>query len=638
MSDTIQKIIAVCIADINEEYNDNFLRAFHSLASEYHYKILYFYSFSPLYTMESHDFGEKNIFQLINYDMIHGLIILSQTIKSMDVVESIVQAANNKKIPVVSVDCPLTSCYNIDFNYDKALEDIISHLIEAHHVQRFNFIAGIKGNVYSEHRLSIFRNALQKHGITLEEERIGYGDFWAGPTNQVMDRFFSSKLPFPEAIVCANDSMAITVFDRLTEAGYRIPEDVIVTGFDGIQEALQHTPPITTAHHDIEGVARAAYQIFDDLFENRQPQKQNWVDSKIILGGSCGCPVHSQVKQNQSIRSLYDKSDSTKIFNTNQIRMIADLTDKHSFQEVFEKIKDYTNEFSSDRIWLCIVDNFLTEEEFSDILEESNFKRNGYSSKMDLMLYRDHNEWQGIMDFETKQLLPNLEGVLKDTSNLLFFPLHVHEQTIGYATLSFDDELPNISHCYQFFMNVSIALEVTKAHRRQQTIIQNLENKYVHDPLTGLFNRRGFYQRVTEIYSHCMQNQQPVMIVSIDLNGLKPINDTFGHADGDTAISTVAKALLSCSRRDDVCARFGGDEFVVAGSLSDESEASDYITQVQEYLKQFNATSGKPYQISASFGLVAAVPNDSVTLDEFIRQADEKMYAEKAKHHLSRSR
>ena len=128
------------------------------------------------------------------------------------------------------------------------------------------------------------------------------------------------------------------------------------------------------------------------------------------------------------------------------------------------------------------------------------------------------------------------------------------------------------------------------------------------------------------------------MMISIDLNGLKPINDTYGHADGDIAISTVAKALMTAARQNDVCARFGGDEFIVAGSLSSEAEADQYIKDVQSFLDDFNASSGKPYDVSASFGLVSAVPNESITLDEFIGQADEKMYAEKAKHHLSRSR
>ncbi len=635
MSNNNQKIIAVCAA---RDCDPAYLFTFSQLAKEYNFKVLYFFSFSDLYTTESHDIGEKNIYQLINYDMIDGLLIMAQSIKNREVLISLTEAAAKADIPALTIDCPLEGCYNIVFDYDKAIEEIITHLVEVHNLRRINFIAGIQGNDYSEHRLSIYRKVLREHDIPVEEERIGYGDFWQVPTNAVLDRFLASELPFPEAIVCANDTMAIATYDRLTEEGYTIPDDVVITGFDGLEEAVQHTPSITTAKHDLTGASVAAYELLTDLFKGKKREKQVYINSKLIYGHSCGCPAHSLVQHNPLIRSLYDNIESSKWFNARQIRMIADLTDKSSFQEVFESMKDYAGEFNASHFWLCIVDDFLMEEEFSDILEDAALKRNTYSSKMDLMLYRKQGEWQGIIDFETKQLLPNIEGVFDEVDNIIFFPLHVHALTIGYAALSFDDPNIKIAHCHQFFMNVSIALEVTKTHRRQETIIQNLENKYVHDPLTGLFNRRGFYQKVTDMYANCANNQELIMIISVDLNGLKPINDTYGHADGDIAISTVAKALMTASRRDDVCARFGGDEFVVAGPLSSEEEANQYIKNVQSFLDDFNAGSGKPYDVSASFGLVAAIPNDSVTLDEFIHHADEKMYAEKAKHHLSRSR
>lgn len=641
MSEMKQKIIGVCVGGIEEEYNDLFLHALKQYSREYNFKLLYFYSFSSLYVMESHDKGEKRIFQLINYDLLDGIILLGQSIKSAETLDEIVRTATAKNLPVVSIDCHLDDCYNINFNYDKPFEQIINHLIEEHHVTHLNFIAGIKGNDFSEHRLSIFRKILEEHNIPVEEERIGYGDFWYGPTNEVMDRFLSSELPFPEAIVCANDSMAITAYDRLTEAGYRVPEDILLTGFDGIQEALHHTPSLTTAKRDFEGTIRATFDIFSNLFNGNEQDDEVTVDSQLTLGGSC-CHTATEhtlnERHNQLIRSMYSKADATNDFYARQLRMTADLTDRNSFQEIFDKIRLYADEFLEPSLWVCIVDNFLVEEEFSDILEESIYKRNGYSSKMDLMLYRKGREWQGIMDFETKNLLPDLEGILEEHDNIVFFPLHVHEQTIGYAALSPDDGKVNVRHCFQFFMNISIALEMTKSKNRQQTIIQNLENKYVHDPLTGLLNRRGFYQKVTEIYDTCTKNQTLIMIVSVDLNGLKPINDTYGHADGDIAISTVAKALMTCAGRAIVCARFGGDEFVVAGHLNKEEEGDKFINQVQDYLADFNKDSGKPYQVSASFGLIVAIPNEQFTLDEFISQADERMYAEKAKHHLSRSR
>ncbi len=641
MSENKDRKIAVCAAGVDEEYNDVFLSVFSECAKKYRFKSLYFYSFSPLFDMILHDQGEKKIFDLINFDLIDGLIILSQTIKIPACIEEIIDSARKKDIPVISIDSPLQfkDCYNIRFNYEKSMEKIVTHIIEEHHAERINFIAGIKGNEYSEQRLNAYRKVLQEHNIPVEEDRIGYGDFWFGPTQEAVQRFLDSELPFPQAIICANDTMAITAYETLTAAGYRIPEDVMLTGFDGILETLYHIPPIATAKHDIPSMADAACELLHDIFQGISREDTLLVDSKMLLTGTCGCKTHTLIQQNNLIRKLQFKNERSRDFDTKQMRMIAELTEHNSFQELFDRLKLYSEDLPNRHFALCITDDFLTEEEFSDILEESNIhQRNGYSSRMDEMLYRFHDEWMGITDFPTKNLLARLDDVLEDCGSLIFFPLHVQEQVIGYAAFSYDQELPSMSQYYLFCTNVSLSLEIIKSHRRQQTIIQNLENKYVHDPLTGLLNRRGFYQKVTRIYTHCIETEQPIMIISIDLNGLKPINDTYGHADGDIAISTVGKALLRAAKNGEICARFGGDEFVVAGAVSCDEDAQEYINCVKQHMDLFNETSGKPYKISASFGCLAAVPNPSITLDEFIRQADERMYAEKAKHHLSRGR
>ena len=193
---------------------------------------------------------------------------------------------------------------------------------------------------------------------------------------------------------------------------------------------------------------------------------------------------------------------------------------------------------------------------------------------------------------------------------------------------------------YQAKMNISNALENTKTHQRQQNIISSLENKYIHDPMTGLFNRRGFYQRVQPLFEQCAKTNTPFVLVSADLNGLKTINDTYGHADGDIAISTVGQALAQESSASATCARFGGDEFVAAwacNSSSSEEEAA-FRKRIQNYLDEFNASSGKPYTISSSLGIVVAVPSEDITLDEFIKVTDEKMYEEKVKYHQTHKR
>jgi diguanylate cyclase (GGDEF)-like protein len=635
--DTEIKYIAVCLAGIAEDYNDVLVNAFYSLADSFGYKLLFFNSFSSLYYFEKHDIGESNIFHLMNYERLDGIIMLSETIKHDDVRNEIVEQAKRYKVPVISIDHYIEGCYNINFQYEKAMEAIVTHLIEEHGYTRINFIAGLPDNKFSDERLEAYKRVLESHGIPVEEGRIGYGGFWSVPTEKVIDDFLSSSLEFPEAIVCANDAMAIAAVKFLTMAGYRIPDDIAVTGFDGIPEALEHLPKITTAKHDYYTAAQSAFALLKKYFQGEQIPAQSWVDSVFVEGGSCGCNVGDDGMYSTLVRNLYERLDDYNRFSRDQIAMTADLTDNDSFQGVFDNLMKYSDNFCSDKFWLCIVDDFLSQKEvLADIIKESVFKRMGYSSTMDVMLSRINGEWMGMTDFSTSLMLPKLDEVLKAENNIMFFPLHALEQTIGYVALVYHPKKMRMTYAYQFFMNISNALETTRTHQRQQAVINSLENKYVHDPMTGLFNRRGFYQRLQTVFQNCVEKSGLLMVVSVDLNGLKQINDTYGHADGDIAISTIGRALADVASDKITCARFGGDEFIAAGQVNTEEEAEQFCQDIVRYLGEFNAQSGKPYEVSASIGRISGVPNKNITLDEFIKIADEKMYEDKVRYHSRR--
>ncbi len=630
------KMIAICSADNCAEYNLKFLQALNETAKEFPFKILFFSCFSSLYRIEKHDIGESNIFELINYEIIDGMVMLSETVKNDKIRKEIAERALAHNIPVVTIEHPIEGCYNIIYEYNETLKQLIFHLIDKHHFQKINFIAGIKDNSFSEERLQIYRDALNERNIPIEEERIGYGNFWIEPTRKVIQDFLNSELPFPDAIVCANDSMAIATIQLLEKAGYQVPDDVAVTGFDGIEEALVHVPTITTVIYDFKATARQAYQIIMDVIEGKKVPKTSLISTVIHYGRSCGCPSCGEKNNNSLVRNLYKRLDDQKYFNEVQIAMAASLTDNETFQGVFTSLMRYADDIGVNRFWLCIVDDFLNEtEELSDILADSTIVHNTYSGHMDMMLSRIDGEWQGMTDFNTAELLPNLEQIVEENDNVMFLPLHVLEHTIGYLSIVYEPEKVNNAYLYQWIMNISNALESTKIRQRQQNIITSLESKYIHDPMTGLLNRRGFYQKIQPLFEQCIQKQQPILVASVDLNGLKRINDNYGHPDGDIAISTVGQALTHANKNT-ISARFGGDEFVTAFPSTKPDDTRTFRQKILNYLNDFNAKSGKPYEVSASIGIINAIPTPEITLDEFIKHADEKMYEEKAQHHLRR--
>jgi len=144
------------------------------------------------------------------------------------------------------------------------------------------------------------------------------------------------------------------------------------------------------------------------------------------------------------------------------------------------------------------------------------------------------------------------------------------------------------------------------------------------DVLTGLNNRRGFFARAEPLYRLAQRQYRDSAVVYADIDGLKPVNDTLGHAMGDQMIRDAASVLSASLRDADVLARMGGDEFV-AYAL-DEARPHALLTRLQRSLNAFNRLQQRPYQLSLSVGMVSCDPAGSATLSDCIQQADRAMY------------
>ena len=148
------------------------------------------------------------------------------------------------------------------------------------------------------------------------------------------------------------------------------------------------------------------------------------------------------------------------------------------------------------------------------------------------------------------------------------------------------------------------------------------------DPMTGLFNRRGFYHKMEQILHDERNMGKYLYIFSIDMNRLKYINDNFGHAEGDFAITTLANALSKAAGACAICTRFGGDEFIVA--LLDDSSThysiDDFRQQMFCAIAETEGVSQKPYHIEASIGKSCKRIVPAINIENMIAIADESMY------------
>ncbi|MCA3879996.1 sensor domain-containing diguanylate cyclase [Vibrio vulnificus] len=149
------------------------------------------------------------------------------------------------------------------------------------------------------------------------------------------------------------------------------------------------------------------------------------------------------------------------------------------------------------------------------------------------------------------------------------------------------------------------------------------------DDLTQISNRRGFMTLAKKSMAYCEVGGYPYSIAYLDLNGFKPINDRFGHQEGDLALKAFADTMKKSFRESDVFARLGGDEFVVFMSGASRSVAQIAIQRFTEALQRYNQSANRGYDLSFCAGIVSVEPDANISLDELLSQADKAMYQQK---------
>jgi two-component system cell cycle response regulator len=172
-------------------------------------------------------------------------------------------------------------------------------------------------------------------------------------------------------------------------------------------------------------------------------------------------------------------------------------------------------------------------------------------------------------------------------------------------------------------------LEVRLLYKELAQYSKQQQELALHDPLTGLPNRRLLEDRIANTLQHAMRKQNKAAVMYLDLDGFKTINDTHGHAYGDEILKQVAQRLVGASRREDTVARVGGDEFVIVmGDLACLGDAQEPAAKLIEVVAAPYLVNGLQLNLSTSIG-IGIFPDDADAVDALIAVADSALYCAK---------
>ena len=640
----MRKRIGVITACPENDYQHHVLSGIFAQANVYDYDV---FVFSPLAHVSSkskeHVAGELNIYKLINFDLLDAVIVMPIAFTEEGntlIVDSLLKQFKAEcNIPVVSIDIPFGKYPVIRTDEKIPFKQITDHLIEVHGCKNFAVLNGPASYDGSQIRLDGIEESIKNHGLKLDKKQVYYGDFWYTSGEKLGEKYLNKTLPLPDAVICTSDYMALGLTNTLVKGGIKVPEQVRITGFDAVAEASMNNPPVTTYKPYLFDTAAKAVSFIHKQFSPEQEDKTISLpaQSYLCIGATCGCPedeeyTHARIRQNQYM--LQQNFSDQKIWNgigigtlfesyTNEILTGTSSTDE-CLLKIYESkylIQPYEN------LYLCLNQHW----------DDSDYDfETGYADQMNLCIFADRlKKSPGNKNhifygsgheklFPVTQMLP--DTALKEKTSApqvyYFFPIHFNTISLGYMIVQnnlTEEYIPGLVF-RNYIRMINNALEMSRTRNKIISISE-------HDMMTNLLNRRGLDHSVSLMHSRAKKGDK-WLVISADMDGLKFLNDNFGHAKGDEGLNFIADSMRSITTRNEVCVRSGGDEFIIVGlGRYTENEIKERVRRFNALINAYNADSPVPFNASIGYCITACGPKDA--FEKAMEQADVNMYLDK---------
>lgn len=621
-----RKLIGVIIGQISTDYQSQLINGMCEVAFQNNYDIAFFSIFAKNYAKRLHQIGEINIYNLINYELLDGIFIVPETLRITGLYDKLIREIHEKfDGPVISLDYELENCINLSIDDRKSMEMMTDHIIDVHHKTNLAIMTGPKTHQHAIRRLDGFLDSIKKHNLTVPQNQIFYGDFWFNEGHNVVNALLA--LPkMPEAILCTSDRMAFSVCDALKRHNIRVPEDILVTGYDSLQHIFVHNPCITSMELSSKKFGKYAMSYMIEGIQQIPHTDPVDTTSQFAFGESCGCNYSQPPMDFQQMIRIDDEiiNDFYNAYNY----MMEELVSAADLSELLDRICHYSHRIPVfDKFYLALCDNW----DYVGCSEEAalNYNKDYYTSKMHLMITQNKQLSHTISDisFQSSIMLPAIWEDRATPSAFFFNPIHFYDRCFGYVVFTMDNPgCPELSY-RDWLRTIGIGFENLRVKNNFRWSNDQLAEFAQIDSLTKIFNRNGFFKYADSFYEQALHEHKELFILMGDLNNLKKINDNFGHIEGDNAIQLCAVAFQRTCSQNEKCFRYGGDEFILLGvSNYTKAEILMFEKSISSYLSAYNEISEKPYPVSISLGYWHGNVDDQHTLDDYIKLADAAMF------------
>ncbi len=618
------KKIGVFVSHIYGRYQSELCQGIIDKASTYGYLIDIFSS-NDGENLGNYSMGENSILCIPNFDTYVGIIFASGTYPIPDLREEIRTALKEKcHCPIVEVGQFPSDYPTIMLDNDSPTEQLVEHLIKQHQYKRICYLGNKIEKNYSDKRYDYYEKAMSANQLSVSEQDHIDSDYQYDNIEQALD-YFMQNTSKPDAIICYNDRMALHLMAVLLHRGYRIPEDIAVTGCDTLEFGQNINPLLTSVTFPIKEIGNAAIDTLIKIIDDETISATTVIKAVPHIGATCGClrsTGENPFFYPHRLMNQIETMEQSMIADMNMSSTLQGMTD---LDEGMETLGKYVRHLENYReFYLCLYSDWdfvpskIRKIAFAEEKEEdSNTIILKYGIKDGKLLSE--------CSFNRRDSLPDF--IYKNSSSAyIYSPLFFGNLKFGYVAISFHNN--QVFYNFNFMtwlMNVNSMLKHICDTKHMGLLVDRLELIYMKDELTGFYNSHGFYEMAEQLISRAHKEAYTLMAGVIDLDRLHTFPNHSDTKDRNFAIQVIGNALDSALEEGAICARFEDGRFYLLLPDCGNEQAVLFFNKVRKYLDHYNKLQAKSYFVHIHYGYSIQDVDSTFYLPNLIKQAEKSL-------------
>lgn len=585
---------------------------------------------------DTYSHGEYNIFNLPNLNDFDGIMLSLNNVKYPEVTDALVTKVRESGIPAVSFETKFDDMYFLGVDNYKAMYGMVEHTIKEHQCKTIWYIGGPENHFEARERMNAYKDCLKEYGLPVLDKNIAIDQFSFPSGQRGFEKLLRENYPedFPDAVICASDAIALGACAKAEEYGFSVPGNLIITGFDNVDQAVYYTPRISTVAKDRQKNGYAAAELFLDLWNGGTPKQTIYTPFEYVFTESCGCEEASTIDKGKFLKTQIEREVGKNKVEDELLNFTNALSTCNYYREMYDCLFRNMENFKCSKFLVAVDKRILAFRNNNPYWNPVDiyklFCTRGYPETMEILYAYDDKKRAVEYSGSINGLFPKCED--ETGGNIyLFAPLHFGERAIGYLAVENGNYLVD----HQLWFSVVNALIRAMEHlfRKEQLerINRELSSLYIRDALTTIYNREGYKQLAYPLFFNKKTKKEKLVIMFLDLDNLKYINDTFGHKLGDLALQGVANAMTKCCGLESLPIRYGGDEYILITPYESDEATTELKASIIREVTEIGKVSSMPFDLEVSIGYVCTDPTSKNGLDDYIKQADTLMYEEKRK-------